>query len=98
MRRAGQPCGYGSNVLSNLVTIFLGITVAAGMVGEDFLKLNSLIVLALGLFAFVFDTCGGIALAKFINLFTKKKINPMVGAAGIFAFPMALRIVQKPGL
>ena len=94
----GSLADTASNVLSNLVTIFLGITVAAGMVGEDFLKLNTLIVLALGLFAFVFDTFGGIALAKFINLFTKKKINPMVGAAGISAFPMASRIVQKLGI
>ena len=94
----GSLADTASNVLANLVTIFLGITVAAGMIGEQFLRLETLVVLALGLFAFVFDTFGGIALAKFINLFTKKKINPMVGAAGISAFPMASRIVQKLGL
>ena len=94
----GSLADTASNVLANLVTIFLGITVAAGMIGAQFLRLETLVVLALGLFAFVFDTFGGIALAKFINLFTKKKINPMVGAAGISAFPMASRIVQKLGL
>ena len=94
----GSLADTASNVLSNLVTIFLGITVAAGMLGEQFLTLNTLIIMALGLFAFVFDMTGGIMLAKFVNIFAKKKINPMVGSAGISAFPMASRIVQKLGL
>jgi oxaloacetate decarboxylase beta subunit len=54
--------------------------------------------MGLGLFAFIFDTAGGVVFAKFLNLFLKKKINPMIGAAGISAFPMAARVVQKMGL
>lgn len=85
------------NVLANLITIFLGITIASRMVAEDFLKLDTLLILGLGLFAFIFDTFGGIMLAKFMNLFTKNKINPMIGAAGISAFPMSARVVHKMG-
>jgi len=85
-------------VLANLVTIFLGISVATQMTAEKFLDVRTLIILALGLFAFVFDTAGGVLFAKFLNLFLKKKINPMVGAAGISAFPMSGRIVHKMGL
>ena len=85
-------------VLANLITIFLGITVAFNMTAEKFLKLDTLLILGLGLIAFVFDTAGGVLFAKFINLFSKKKINPMIGAAGISAFPMSGRIVHKMGL
>ncbi len=85
-------------VLANLITIFLGITIASQMQAEQFLKLDTLLILGLGLFAFVFDTAGGVLFAKFLNLFLKEKINPMVGAAGISAFPMAGRIVHKMGL
>ena len=85
-------------VLANLITIFLGITIASQMSAEKFLNLNTLLILGLGLFAFIFDTAGGVLFAKFINLFTKKKINPMIGAAGISAFPMSGRIVHKMGL
>ena len=85
-------------VLANLITIFLGITIASQMRAEQFLKLDTLLILGLGLVAFVFDTAGGVLFAKFLNLFLKKKINPMIGAAGISAFPMSGRIVHKMGL
>ena len=85
-------------VLANLVTIFLGISIAIQMQASSFLQPATLLVLGLGLFAFVFDTAGGVLLAKFLNLFLKKKINPMIGAAGISAFPMSGRIVHKMGL
>ena len=84
-------------VLANLITIFLGITVASQMQADQFLSVNTLLILGLGLFAFVFDTAGGVFFAKFLNLFLKEKINPMIGAAGISAFPMAGRIVHKMG-
>ncbi len=85
-------------VLANLVTIFLGLTVASQMQAEAFLKLDTLLILGLGLFAFIFDTAGGVLFAKFLNLFLKKKVNPMIGAAGISAFPMSGRVVHKLGL
>lgn len=86
------------NVLANLITIFLGITIASQMVAEKFLRLETLLILGLGLVAFIFDTAGGVLFAKLINLFSKKKINPMIGAAGISAFPMSGRVVHKMGL
>ncbi|MBE7037063.1 MAG: sodium ion-translocating decarboxylase subunit beta, partial [Ruminococcaceae bacterium] len=85
-------------VLANLVTILLGITIASQMQAEYFLKPETLLILGLGLFAFIFDTAGGVLFAKLLNLFTKKKINPMIGAAGISAFPMSGRVVHKLGL
>ena len=85
-------------VLANLITIFLGITVALKMHWEAFLQPATLLILGLGLFAFIFDTAGGVLFAKLINLFSKKKINPMIGAAGISAFPMSGRVVHKMGL
>ena len=85
-------------VLANLVTIFLGLTVAFQMTAEKFLRAETLVILGLGLVAFIFDTAGGVLFAKFLNLFMKKKINPMIGAAGISAFPMSGRIVHKMGL
>ena len=84
-------------VLANLITIFLGITIASQMRAEQFLQPQTLLILGLGLFAFVFDTAGGVLFAKLLNLFLKK-INPMIGAAGISAFPMSGRIVHKMGL
>ena len=84
--------------LANIVTILLGITVSLKMVGEEFLKPQTLLIMGLGLFAFVFDTFGGVMFAKLLNLFSKKKINPMVGAAGISAFPMSSRVIHKMGL
>ncbi len=87
------------NVLANLITIFLGITIASKMTANEFLRGETLLIMGLGLVAFIFDTFGGIMLAKFMNLFTKKnKINPMIGAAGISAFPMSARVVHKLGL
>ena len=86
------------NVLANLITIFLGITIASQMQAEKFLRPDTLLILGLGLFAFIFDTAGGVIFAKFLNLFLKNKINPMIGAAGISAFPMSGRIVHKMGL
>jgi sodium ion-translocating decarboxylase beta subunit len=83
------------NELTNIVTILLGITIGATMNYAAFLQVTTLAILALGLVAFVFDTAGGVLFAKFLNLFSKKKINPMIGAAGISAFPMAARLVQK---
>lgn len=84
-------------VLANLITILLGITVSLQMKAEQFLVLETLFILLLGLLAFIFDTAGGILFAKFLNLFTKKKINPIIGAAGISAFPMASRVAHKIG-
>ncbi len=87
-----------SNSLSNLITLLLGITISFSMKAENFVKWDTVMIMGLGLAAFVFDTFGGIMLAKLVNLFTKKKINPLIGAAGISAFPMASRVVQKVGL
>ena len=87
-----------SKTLTNLVTLLLGITISFTMVAESFVNVDTLIVMGLGLLAFVFDTFFGIFFVKFINLFSKKKINPMVGAAGISAFPMASRIVHQLGV
>ncbi len=87
-------------VLSNLITLFLGLTIATKMQAQYFLTKETLLILALGLVAFVFDTAGGVMVAKVINLFLPqgKKINPMIGAAGISAFPMSSRVVHKIGL
>ena len=87
-----------SNTLTNLVTILLGLTISFTMVADKFVTPQTLYIMVLGLFAFVFDTVFGIFFVKIINLFTKKKINPMVGAAGISAFPMASRIVHQMGV
>ena len=84
--------------LANLITLLLGITISFSMRAEQFVQPSTILIMALGLFAFIFDTVGGCLLAKFINLFSKNKINPMVGAAGISAFPMSSRVIQKLGL
>lgn len=86
------------NILANLVTLLLGITISFSMRADVFVTWQTLLILALGLVAFVFDTVGGVLFAKFINLFRKNKINPMIGAAGISAFPMSARVVQKLAL
>ena len=90
--------GTAQNVLANLITIFLGITIASQMKAAEFRQLDTLIIIGLGLVAFIFDTFGGIMVAKIMNLFSKEKINPMIGAAGISAFPMSARVVHKLGL
>lgn len=86
--------------LANLVTIVLGLSISASMKAENFVKLDTLIVMGLGLVAFIFDTIAGVMFAKFINIFLPegKKINPMVGGAGISAFPMSARVIQKMAL
>jgi oxaloacetate decarboxylase beta subunit len=88
------------NVLANLITIVLGLTVAGQMTADKFVRPDTLLILALGLVAFVFDTAGGVLFAKLANLFLPegKKLNPMIGAAGISAFPMSGRVVNKLGL
>ena len=86
------------NALANLITIFLGITIASQMRAADFLQPDTLIIIGLGLVAFIFDTIGGIMVAKLMNLVSREKINPMIGAAGISAFPMSARVVHKLGL
>jgi oxaloacetate decarboxylase beta subunit len=85
--------------LANLITLLLGITVSFSMKAESFVKVETILIMALGLLAFVMDSIGGVLFAKFLNLFFRKnKINPMVGAAGISAFPMSARVIQKMGL
>ena len=84
--------------LANLITLLLGLTVAARMQADAFLNPQTLMILGLGLFAFLLDTAGGVLFAKLLNLFAKRKINPMIGAAGISAFPMSARVVHKMGL
>lgn len=86
------------NALANLITLLLGITISFSMQAEAFVTLDTLLIMVIGLFAFVFDTIGGVVFAKLINLFLKKKVNPMIGAAGISAFPMSSRVVQKLAL
>ncbi|MCL2320292.1 MAG: sodium ion-translocating decarboxylase subunit beta [Treponema sp.] len=83
------------NELANIVTLLLGITIGSSMRAAQFLTPATILILALGLFAFIFDTAGGVFFAKFLNLFRKEKINPMIGAAGISAFPMSARVIQK---
>jgi carboxybiotin decarboxylase len=84
--------------LANLITLLLGITVASQMRAENFLNVQTLFILLLGLVAFIFDTAGGVLFAKVLNLFLKKKINPMIGACGISAFPMSARVITQMGL
>ena len=87
------------NVLANLITILLGITISTRMQAEAFLQWDTLLIMGLGLVAFIFDTVGGVLFAKLLNLiFPKNKVNPMIGASGISAFPMSARVVNKLGL
>ena len=86
------------NALANLITIFLGITIALKMQADQFLQFETLLIMGLGLVAFIVDTAGGVIFAKILNLFLKNKFNPMIGAAGISAFPMSGRIVHKMAL
>jgi oxaloacetate decarboxylase beta subunit len=85
------------NELAYLVTLLLGITIGSSMTAANFLDLKTLMIMGMGLVAFIFDTAGGVLFAKLVNLFLPKgkKINPMIGACGISAFPMSARIVQK---
>ncbi|MGE5485726.1 MAG: sodium ion-translocating decarboxylase subunit beta [Ignavibacteriales bacterium] len=86
------------NELANVVTLFLGIAIGGSMEASMFLTPRTLLILGMGLVAFVFDTAGGILFAKFLNLFLRNKVNPMIGAAGISAFPMSGRLVAKMAL
>lgn len=83
------------NELANLVTLLLGITIGSTMTADQFLNASTLMIIGMGLVAFVFDTAGGVIFAKILNIFLKDKVNPMVGACGISAFPMSARVIQK---
>ena len=84
--------------LANLITLVLGITISFSMKADQFVSLQTLMIMGLGLFAFIFDSIGGVMFAKFLNLFSRNKVNPMVGAAGISAFPMSARVIEKMGI
>ena len=97
-----RECGVLGNLsetaqtsLANLITLLLGITISFSMRADAFVRFDTLLIMIIGLLAFVFDTIGGVLFAKVLNLFRKEKINPMIGAAGISAFPMSARVVQK---
>lgn len=83
---------------ANIITLLLGLSIAPKMAAASFLQWETILIMLLGLFAFVFDTVGGVMLGKLMNLFCKNKVNPMIGAAGISAFPMSARVVHKMGL
>ncbi|HEX3047696.1 MAG TPA: sodium ion-translocating decarboxylase subunit beta [Bacillota bacterium] len=83
------------NELANLITLLLGITIGSTMMADKFLNQATLMIMVMGIAAFIFDTAGGVLFAKLLNLFLKRKINPMVGAAGISAFPMSARVIHK---
>jgi len=85
------------NEIANVTTIFLGLTIGATMTGESFIRLETLLILGIGLLAFVLDTVGGVLFGKLMYIFSGKKFNPLIGAAGISAFPMSARIVQRVG-
>ena len=100
-----RECGVLGNLsetaqtsLANLITLLLGITISFSMRADAFVRFDTLLIMIIGLLAFVFDTIGGVVFAKVLNLFRKEKINPMIGAAGISAFPMSARVVNKLGL
>ena len=84
--------------LANLITLLLGITISFSMRAEQFVTKETLLILCLGLIAFVLDSVGGVLFAKVLNLFCKNKVNPMIGAAGISAFPMSARVIEKLGV
>lgn len=94
----GRLSETAQNTLANLVTLLLGITISFSMVAEQFVTWQTLLIMGLGLVAFIFDSVAGVLFAKLLNLFLKNKVNPMVGAAGISAFPMSARVIQKLGL
>ena len=85
------------NELMNIVTIFLGVSVGCTATGATFLSPKTLMIMGMGIVAFGFGTAGGVLLAKFMNLFLKEKINPLIGSAGVSAVPMAARVSQKVG-
>ena len=85
------------NEIANITTIFLGLTVGSTMAGENFIQSDTILILAMGLLAFVLDTVGGLLFGKLLYILSGKKFNPLIGAAGISAFPMSARVVQKVG-
>lgn len=87
------------NELANIVTILLGLSISATMTGEKFVNSTTLLIIGMGLVAFILDTAGGVLSAKLLNLFlpSHRKVNPMVGASGISAFPMSSRVIQRLG-
>ena len=94
----GTMSETAQNTLANLIRLFLGITISFSMQAEAFVQVDTLLIMGIGLLAFIFDSIGGVLFAKIINLFSKTKVNPMIGAAGISAFPMSSRVVQKLAL
>ena len=94
---AERLCKTAQNELMNIVTIFLGISVGATATAESFLNLQTLMIMGMGIVAFGCGTAGGVLLAKFMNLFTKNKMNPLIGSAGVSAVPMAARVSQSVG-
>lgn len=90
--------GAAENELANLVTLLLGITIGGTMTAERFLNVEVLLIMVLGAVAFVFDTVGGVLFAKLLNMFSSSKVNPMIGACGISAFPMSGRVIAKMAL
>ncbi|MHB1132199.1 MAG: sodium ion-translocating decarboxylase subunit beta [Chloroflexota bacterium] len=100
MREAGvvaRLVSTASNELINIVTIFLGLTIGGTMVARDFLTPQTVLIIVMGLAAFILDTAAGIMFAKLMSRFSGGKINPLIGASGISAFPMSARVVQKVG-
>jgi sodium ion-translocating decarboxylase beta subunit len=83
------------NELANLVTLLLGVTIGATMTADKFIRVQTVMILGLGLAAFIFDTAGGVLIAKLFNIFSRTKVNPMIGASGISAFPMSARVVHR---
>lgn len=94
---AERLCKTAQNELMNIVTIFLGISVGATATAANFLNLQTIKIMVMGVVAFSLGTAGGVLLAKFMNLFTKNKINPLIGSAGVSAVPMAARVSQSVG-
>lgn len=93
----GSLSDTAQNVLANLITLLLGITISFSMRAEQFVSVDTLLIMGLGLVAFIFDSIAGVLFAKLLNIFSKNKVNPMIGAAGISAFPMSARVIQKMG-
>jgi oxaloacetate decarboxylase beta subunit len=93
----GRLVDVSQNTLTNLVTLFLGLSIGASMLGGNFLKWQTIAIFGLGLLAIAFDTVAGVLLGKLMYVLSRHKINPLLGAAGTSAFPMSARVVQKEG-
>jgi len=100
MRESGVVERLGlsaQNEIANIATIFLGLTIGSTMTGDYFIRMDTLLIMGMGLLAFVLDTAGGVLFGKLLYVLSGKKFNPLIGAAGISAFPMSARIVQRVG-